>query len=66
MILYPRMPPDLICLEDCFKSCEADNASVSDTGDCRFKSCQGRLKLFNKILFHERKDNIYPKINFFN
>ena len=25
-----------------------DKASVSDTGDCRFESCQGRPKLFNK------------------
>ena len=29
-----------------------DKASVSDTGDCRFKSCQGRFLYFeNKITF---------------
>ena len=30
-----------------------DKASVSDTGDCRFKSCQGRPHIFLKFEQHQ-------------
>ena len=40
-----------------------DKASVSDTGDCRFKSCQGRAKTFQQNPFSIYESYICTNLN---